>query len=340
MTNKVSISAISYYLPEVVESNMALAEEFPGKVDPKLIENIGIRSRHLAPEGMRASDMGVIAGKQLLEETGFPKEQVQALVYTSLNHDYITPATSCLVQHQLGLSTSIASFDLNHGCSGFVYSLALVKGIMCAHNIDNVLLITSTIPTRYVHPRNLAIRLLFGDAAAATLIQRTPEGSNADIGNFELGTDGGGYNKIVIRDGWDRNPLSDTSLLEKTDQFGNVYTDSSIDMDGPGTFFFILKNVPRIIEETLRKNDLALDDIDLFVLHQANYYALEQVRAKLKLAPERFYYHMDQTGNTIQSTIPIALKEAMKEGRVKPGTKVLIAGFGTGISWGATVLAF
>jgi len=337
---KHSIAAISYYLPEFVEDNMELAKEFPGKVDEKLIENIGIKSRHIADRSQRASDIGVIAGNKLFEETGFPKEEIGALVYTSLNHDFITPATSCLVQHQLGLKTSIASFDLNHGCSGYLYGLALAKSISHTLNIDNVLLISSTIPTRYVHPKNLAIRLLFGDAAAATLIRRAPGEGTAGIGEFVLGTDGKGYNKIVIRDGWDRNPLSDTSLLERTDQFGNIYTDSSIDMDGPGTFFFILKMVPRLINETLEKNNLSLDDIDLFVLHQANHYALEQVRNRMKIPDGKFYYFMETTGNTIQSTVPIALKEAMNEGRIKPGSKVLLAGFGTGNSWGATVVTF
>jgi 3-oxoacyl-[acyl-carrier-protein] synthase-3 len=339
MANQVGISALSYYLPNPIEDNLALADEFPGKVDSKLLDNIGIRSRHIAPAGMRASDMAVLAGNKFFEETGFPREEIGALVYTSLNHDYITPATSCLVQHQLGLNTGIASFDMNHGCSGYVYALAMAKGIVCSLGIDNVLLVTATIPTRYVHPKNLAIRLLFGDAAAVTLLQRDNENS-AGVGEFVLGTDGKGYNKIIIRDGWDRNPLNDTSLLEHVDEFGNIYTDSSIDMDGPGTFFFILKNVPRIINETLERNKLCINDIDLFVLHQANYYALEQVRNKLKLAPDRFYYFMSTTGNTIQSTIPIALKEAMSEGRIRPGSKVLIAGFGTGISWGATVLTF
>ncbi|MBS1584354.1 MAG: ketoacyl-ACP synthase III [Bacteroidetes bacterium] len=333
------ITAISYYLPETVETNHSLAGEFPGKVDEKLIENIGIKSRHIAERDLRASDMGVIVGNQLFAETGFPKEDIGALVYTSLNHDYITPATSCLIQHELGLKTGIASFDLNHGCSGYLYGLALSKSIMSTLHIDNVLLISSTIPTRYVHPKNLSIRLLFGDASAATLIRRH-EGGTADIGEFVLGTDGKGYQKIIIRDGWDRNPLSDTSLLERTDEFGNIYTDSSIDMDGPGTFFFILKNVPRIIQETVVKNGLRLEEVDLFVLHQANQYALEQVRMKLKIPEGKFYYFMENTGNTIQSTIPIALKEAMRDGLVHEGTKVLVAGFGTGNSWGATVLTF
>ncbi len=340
MESKFYISAISYYLPEPIETNMELAEQFPGRVDDKLIENIGIKSRHIAPVGMRTSDMGVLAGEQLFKETGFPKEDIDALIYTSLTHEFLTPATSCIVQHQLGLKTSIASFDMNHGCSGYVYGLAMAKGLMATLGMNNVLFITSTIPTRYVHPKNLAIRVLFGDGAAASLIQRTSAGSDANIGEFVLGTDGKGYEKIIIRDSWDRHPLSDTSVLEREDQFGNIYTDSSIDMDGPGTFFFILKNVPRIIEETVKKNDLSLDDIDLFILHQANYYALEQVRNKLKVAPERFFYFMETTGNTIQSTIPIALKEAMNAGRIKKGSKVLIAGFGTGISWGGTVLTF
>jgi 3-oxoacyl-[acyl-carrier-protein] synthase III len=308
-------------------------------VDIDLIEKLGVTSRHIATNGLRASDMGVIVAEQLFTETGFDRSQLDALIYCSLNHDYITPATSCLVQKELRLSHNIATFDLNHGCSGYVYCLALAKSIMHTLNMKNVLIITSTVPTKYVHPKNLSIRLLFGDASSATLLSMTEENSSG-IGEFILGTDGSGYKKIIIRDGMDANPLTIASFEERTDQFGNIYTDSSIDMDGPGTFFFIIRKIPKIIEETLEKNNLSKDDIDLYVLHQANYMALEKVREKLGIASERFFYSMATTGNTIQSTIPIAIKEAMEQGKIMKGSKVLIAGFGTGFSWGATVLIF
>lgn len=334
------ISSVHYYLPEVVEENLSLQNEFPERVESNLIETLGVKSRHLAPHGMKASDMAVKAGQKFFEETGFDKTKIDALVYTSLNQDYITPATSCLIQHQLGLNTSVATFDIQHGCSGYVYGLALCKSIMHTMNMDNVLFITSTIPTVYTHPKNLSIRLLFGDAAAATLVKRADNPEHGDIGEFVFGTDGSGYQKIIIRAGWDANPLDDLALEEKKDQFGNIYTDSSIYMDGQGILLFMLKRVPKLIDETLQKNNLTRDDIDLYVLHQANYFALETIRKKMSIAPERFFYSMENTGNTIQTTIPIALRDAMDAGKIGRGSKVLIAGFGTGLSWAATVITF
>jgi 3-oxoacyl-[acyl-carrier-protein] synthase-3 len=237
----------------------------------------------------------------------------------------------------LGLSKNVAAFDINHGCSGYVYCLALAKSMIATLGIKNMLIITGTHASSYIHPRDVAVRLLFGDASSATLVRA---GDRETIGEFVLGTDGGGFKKMIVRDGWDANPFSEESFKERQDQFGNVYTDSCIHMDGPGTFLFIIKHVPRIIEETLAKNNLTKDDIDLYVLHQANYMALEKVREKLGINAERFFYNMDTVGNTVQSTIPIALKDARQAGKIGPGSVVLIAGFGIGISWGATVIRF
>ena len=340
MENNAHISHVNYFLPDFVERNIDLENEFPGKIDADLIKKLGVSSRHIVTNGLRASQMAAIVAEQLFTETGFDKNKIDALIYCSLMHDYVTPATSCWIQKEIGLSNNVATFDLNHGCSGYIYCLALAKSIMHTLHMNHVLVITSTTPTKYVHPKNFAIRLLFGDASAATLLSTATDESKGSIGEFVLGTDGAGYKKIIIRDGWDANPLTIASFEEKTDQFGNIYTDSSIDMDGPGTFLFIIKKVPKIIEETLDKNNLSKNDIDLFVLHQANFMALEKVREKLNIEPERFFYSMETTGNTIQSTIPIALKEAMRQGKIKSGSKVLIAGFGTGVSWGATVLTF
>jgi 3-oxoacyl-[acyl-carrier-protein] synthase-3 len=200
MNTNAHISAIHYFLPEAIESNMDLESEFPGRIDADLLQKIGVSSRHMVTDNIRASDMGTIVARQLLENTGFDKNNIDALIYCSLNHDYITPATSCLIQKDLGLPTSVATFDLNHGCSGYVYCLALAKSIMQTLGMQHVLIITATAPTKYVHPKNLAIRLLFGDAAAATLLS-THTGEGGGIGEFVLGTDGAGYKKIIIRDG-------------------------------------------------------------------------------------------------------------------------------------------
>ncbi len=207
MNTNAYIYHISYFLPDFVENNIDLENEFPGRIDADLLKKIGVSSRRIATNGLRASQMGTMVGEQLFTETGFDKSKIDALVYCSLNHDYITPATSCLIQKELGLSNNVATFDLNHGCSGYIYCLALAKSIMQTLNMHNVLIITSTAPTKYVHPKNLSIRLLFGDASSATLLSTAPDEGKVGIGEFVLGTDGTGYKKIIIRDGMDANSL-------------------------------------------------------------------------------------------------------------------------------------
>ena len=178
---------------------------------------------------------------------------------------------------------------------------------------------------------------MFGDAGSATLISG---GEKGGMGEFVFGTDGSGYDKIIIRHGADFRKVTEESLLEKTDDYGNVYTDAHYFMDAHDVLLFTLKKVPTLINDTLRKNNLAKDEIDLFVFHQANQFMNEQVRKMAGIDKEKFYLHIQNTGNTVQSTIPIALDAALKEGRIKRGSKVLIAAFGVGYSMCATVLKF
>ena len=202
----------------------------------------------------------------------------------------------------------------------------------------NVLLLTATVLTKYIHPKDRASRILFGDAASATLVTEGEEGNG--IGNFVFGTDGGGAEHIIIKHGGDLNRITEASLIEKTDDYGNVYSDAHYFMNSQEVLLFTIKKVPALINETLQKNNLTKNDIDLYVLHQANKFMNEQVRNMAGIEKEKFYLHMNTTGNTVQATIPIALKAAMAEGRIKKGSKVLVAGFGVGLSWSATVINF
>lgn len=340
MDSNIHISEISYYLPEQVERNIDLEAQFPEKVNADLIEKLGVYERHIIPKELKASHIARLAAERLFEETGFDRSKIDALIYCSEHHDYVTPPTSCVLHGELGLSKHAGTFDMTHGCSGYLYGLAMAKGLIIGAGMENVLFLTASATTKYIDPANLSLRLLFGDAGTATLISRSGANKYGDIGEFVLGTDGGHYRRIIIQAGREAVPLTDASFEEKTDQFGNVYTDKGLYMDGQGILLFILKRVPVLIEETLTKNGLRLEDIDLFVLHQANYFALEYVRKKLKLEEGRFFYNMDKLGNTVQATVPIGLRQAMEKGLLKQGSKVLIAGFGTGLSWGATVLTF
>lgn len=340
MDKNIHISAISYYVPGYVERNIDLADEYPHKVNAQLIEQVGVKEKHIIAKDLKASHLALRAAQQLLEETGFDKNNLDALIYCSEHHDYVTPPTSCVLHGELGLGPNTGTFDMTHGCSGYLYGLAMAKGLISGLGMKNILFLTASATTKYIDPANLSLRLLFGDAGSATLVTDSGERKYGQLGEFVLGTNGAAFTKIIIRDGREANPLSDESYKERTDQFGNVFTDKGLRMDGPGILLFILKRVPALIEETLAKNGLQKEDIDLYVLHQANYFALEYVRKKMKLEEGRFFYDMEKFGNTVQATVPIGLNDAMSKGLIKPGYKVLIAGFGTGLSWGATVLTF
>ncbi|HTF04412.1 MAG TPA: ketoacyl-ACP synthase III, partial [Bacteroidia bacterium] len=265
------------------------------------------------------------------------RSEIDFILYNSADLDYYTPATSCVIQGKLDLGAQCGTMDIVNGCSSYVYCLGIASGIIDTMGARNVLLLNSSTLTRFIHPKDKANRFLFGDAAAATLITRSEESM---IGPYVYGTDGKSYEKIIIRDGFARFPLTESSTTDRADGYGNVTNDASFDMDGTAIFLFSNRTVPPMIEDLLSKAKLTKEDIDLFIFHQPNVFLNEHLRKKMGIAPERFFHCMENFGNTVQSTIPIAIREAQLAGKLKPGMRVLLAGFGTGLSWSGTIARF
>ncbi|HXD92507.1 MAG TPA: 3-oxoacyl-[acyl-carrier-protein] synthase III C-terminal domain-containing protein, partial [Bacteroidia bacterium] len=199
-----------------------------------------------------------------------------------------------------------------------------------------VLLITSSTLTKKFHPKDKSSKFVFGDGAATTLIS-TRELPNG-IGKFVFGTDGSGKNKIIVKDGGARNAITETSIKDFTDEYGNTTNDSSFYMNGTSVFIFGLKTVPKIIMELLEKENKTIEDIDLFIFHQANLFLIDSIRKKLKITEQKTFNFMENVGNTVSSSIPIALYEAIKCGKAKKGDTILVVGFGVGLSWAATTI--
>jgi 3-oxoacyl-[acyl-carrier-protein] synthase III len=329
------IKAISYYLPEKILTNEILVKEFPEWSVEKIASKIGIYQRHIANENETAADMAVAASEMLFKEYGIEKSCIDFLLLCTQSPDYFLPTSSCLIQNKLGLRTDIGSLDFNQGCSGFIYGLSLAKGLISAGISKNVLLITSETYSKHIHKRDKGNLTIFGDAAAATLISTD---GFAKILNFSLGTDGRGAKNLIVETGGMRFKTKADNI--SFDENGNPESPDYLFMNGTEIFSFTLDTVPLLLKETLKKNSFGQDDIELFVLHQANKYMLEFLRKKLKIDPEKFYYYIEKVGNTVSSTIPIALKEAVLEGKAAADKKVLIAGFGVGYSWGGTILQF
>lgn len=329
-----AISAISYYLPPKVVDNKALVEEFGTWTEDKIYSKTGIKERHVV-DGELVSDLAVQAAERLFAEHGVDRNTVDFLLLCTESPDYYLPATACVVQDRLGLRQNSGALDYNLGCSGFVYGLALSKGLIAGGIASRVLLITADTLTRTVHPMDKSTRTIFGDAAAAILVDGSDTGG---IGDFVLGTDGSGMDKLIIPAGAWAAPRSSETAVEKTNRWGNTRSAENLYMNGPEVLKFTMATVPEAVQQTLNIHSMTMEDVDLFVFHQATLLILEHLRKEIGIPEEKFFMNMEKKGNTVSATIPMALKDAADEGKLRPGHRVMTVGFGVGYSWGATII--
>lgn len=326
---------IACYLPEKTLANEELSELYEGWTAEKILSKTGIALRHVSSENETAVDLAEHAARHLFS-AGVDKSRIDFVLLCTQSPDYKLPSSACLLQDRLGLSRNCGALDFDLGCSGFVYGLSLAKGLIVSCAAKNVLLITAETYTKYIHPMDKSVRTIFGDGAAAVLVD-----ANAceEIGVFSFGTDGSGAENLIVRTGGARTATV-LAAPDETDSSGNQRTVNNVFMAGPEIFNFTLEIVPTTMADVLAKNGLRKDDIDLFVFHQANAFMLNTIR-KVNLIPrDKFYIDMEDTGNTVSSTIPIALQRAEAKGVLKPGMRVMVMGFGVGLSWGATVLTW
>lgn len=325
------IKAISYYLPEKTVTNEQLVEDFPEWSVEKIAKKVGINERHIAAEDETAGDMAYQAAEKLIEENAINKETIDFVLLCTQSPDYFLPSTSCIIQNRLGLPTKCGAFDFNLGCSGYEYGLAVAKGLIVSGIAKNILLLTAETYSKHIHPKDKGNRTIFGDGASASLISTDGFGK---IGEFVLGSDGSGYDRLIHKTGAMRHYQLLNDLHD--DENGNPLSSDYLFMDGKAIFDFTSDVVPPMIEETLIKHHLTMDDVGLFVFHQANKYMINYLRKLMDIDKDKFYVFMENVGNTVSSTIPIALCEAYKEGRLSGN--ILLAGFGVGLSYGATIV--
>jgi 3-oxoacyl-[acyl-carrier-protein] synthase-3 len=334
---RAAIKAIKSFLPDGKLTNEQLAEEFGDWHAGQILSKTGVAVRGVAAAGETASDLGVAAGQRLFANGVCASEDIDFLLFCTQSPDYFTPTSACVMQDRLGLKTSCGAIDFNQGCSGYVYGLALAKSLIEAGTASNVLLITADTYTKFINRRDRSIRTLFGDGAAATLVTSV-EAESEMIGPLVLGTDGRGAAQIIVPAGGLRCPPTSETAIEKEDEAGNWRSAENLYMNGADVFSFALRTVPPAIDQLLAKSGLTMDQVDFFVLHQANKFILERLRGKMKIPAEKFWIDMENCGNTVSSTIPIALEGALEQQRVKTGDRVALVGFGVGYSWGAAMV--
>lgn len=333
------IQDVAVYLPESVLGNEELANLFPEWPAEKILEKTGINERRIAGEKQTAGDMAYEAAGNLFSQGKVAAKDVDFIILCTQAPDYVLPTTACVLQDRLGVSRQAGALDINLGCSGFVYGLSLAKGLIETGAARCVLLLTADTYSKYIHPMDKSVRTLFGDAAAATAIVATEDADEA-IGPFVFGTDGSGAENLIVEAGMYRITKSPETAKEITDESGNVRTRENLYMNGAEVMAFSLKEVPKAADALLLKAGKTKDDMDFFVLHQANKFMLEALRKKLKVPQEKLPIMVEDCGNTVSSTIPIALFMLRQQGRLRQGHQLMLIGFGVGYSWAACLLNF
>lgn len=331
---KAFIKAITYALPDLVVTNEDLVREFPEWSVEKIADKVGIDKRHIAAENETSADLAVKAAEKLFDEyPEIARYSIDFILFCTQSPDYFLPTSACVIQDRLGIPTSCGALDFNLGCSGYVYGLSLAKGLILGGIAKNVLLLTGETYSKFMHPKDKGNRTIFGDAGSATLVSNS---GFAEIGNFSLGTDGRGAEKLIVKSGGMRfrEPINDLKFEDN----GNPRSSDHLYMNGSDIFNFTIDAVPPLIEDTLAKNALTSDDVDGYVFHQANKFMINFLRKKIKIEQEKFFIYMSEVGNTVSNTIPIVLTEKLKEKPLKGN--IILAGFGVGYSWAGCALKF
>lgn len=331
------IRAIEYHLPENKLTNEELSTIYPEWSIDKIYSKTGINSRCVSKKGETALDLAEAACAKLFSTNQISSENVQALVFCTQTPDHILPPNSPLLQARLGINKSVMAFDISHGCSGFVYSIALAKSLIESNAVENVLVVTADTYSKYINDTDRSVRTIFGDAASATLVV-SEESGKPFMDNFIFNTDGSGGKNLIIPEGGTRlKETYDEKAYEyvKADGLRNL---NNIYMNGPEIFTFSMRTVPAMVQKVLELAAINLEDIDKVIFHQASAMMLDNLKRKCKIPDNKFITYFDNIGNTVSSTIPIAMKHALANGQLQKGEVILIAGFGVGYSSAAGIV--
>jgi 3-oxoacyl-[acyl-carrier-protein] synthase-3 len=335
---KPGIAAITYHLGSRRLSNEELAAENPQWDMARTFERTGITSRPVAAPSETSLDLGEQASLSLLEETGVAADEIDALIFCTQTPDYVLPPNSTLLHGRLGLPQGVMAFDINHACSGFIYGLGIGLSLVESGTASRVLLVTADTYTRLLHPQDRATRPIFGDGAAATLISAVrPKLSVLDM-TFHTG--GKAADRFIVKRGGAREPHSLEPPRVTIDKSARVRSDAHVYMDGLGVLSFFTSVVPKAVRAILSRNQLSMDDVSMFVFHQASQLALDGLQKTLAIPDEKMVIDLQDTGNLVSASIPVALFRVLKDRRLQPGQLVLLCGFGVGLSWATALVRF
>lgn len=322
-----TIRAISSYLPAQVENNSEL-------VEARFIKKIGVKSRHISTKDEAAGDLAFNAAEKLFAEYAIDRDEIDFILLCTQHPDHLGPHTSAHLQHRLGMKKSVGTMDISLGCSGYVYGLAVAKGLIETGLAKKILFLTSSVYTKYINVKDRATRPLFGDGATATLIDG---GDTESLRAFVFGSDGSRYDKLIIPVGGSRFMPRDNPEVFSTDDNGNYRSNCEIFMDGMAITYFTLREVPPLVENVLTAANLTRADLDYCIFHQANKFMMTYLRDKAGLNDVPFHNDITDTGNLVSGSVPLAIEQVVKNYGASNLKRVMLAGFGVGLSWAGCI---
>lgn len=334
---KAHLTHISYTLPNGRLTNEVLIERFGKDVMDKIARMTGITERRVCAVDECASDLAVKAAESLFVSGACDRNEISLLIFATQTPDYVMPTTACILQERLGLPKSCAAFDINLGCSQYPYLLAIAQSWIDSGLCSKALLLTGDTPSKLINPLDKSAVTLFSDAASASVLEASELGDTMD---FDFGTDGSGYDVLIVPASAFRNPPASKDYAVRGDENHNFRSNADMYIDGLRIFSFAYKIVPASVLGLLKRNNISITDIDLFVFHQAGEMMVSSIAKKLAIPSGKIYCNVREYGNCGGSSLPIALANAVESGRLKPGMKVVASAFGVGLSWGSVLLTW
>lgn len=333
--NNIGLSAIAGAVPANKIDNYQFTDHFDVEMVKEVVDKVGVYERRIADEDTTASDLCFAAAEKLLEDHAIHREEIDALIFISQTADYRMPATAIVLQDRLGLPNTTLAFDVNLGCSGFVYGLSIAYSYLLQPGFKKILLLDGETRTKAYSFKDRTTGFIFGDAGVAALIEKRDSFGRS---YFSLNSDGGRHELIKIDAGGYRKPSSCDTVAEKVvDKYGNIRTEEQGYMNGADVFNFVIREIPKDIKKVLNFAEIDKEQIDYFVFHQANDFINSYLGKKLKLEKEKVPNTIQKFGNTSSVSIPITIVSELK-GKLKSERKLLLCGFGVGLSWATAII--
>lgn len=333
----VGISAMAAAVPSRVVENLKYTEFFPEDQVKEVVEKVGIYERRFADAQTCSSDLCFTAAQKLIIDNQLNRDEIDLLVFVSQTQDYRMPATSITLQHRLGLGNHCIAFDVNLGCSAFIYGMSVVYSMMQTGNIRKALILDGETRSKVYSPKDRRSAFIFGDAGVAALVERNEKFGETTL---SLNSDGSRADLIMIKGGGYRHMSSAETLKERVvDEYGNIRSDEQGYMRGGDVFNFVIREIPRDIKKTMEEAGVTNDDIDYFCFHQANNFINAYIAKKMKLDLTKIPHTIEKYGNTSSVSVPLTIVSELK-GKLDGKKTLMLSAFGVGMTWATGIVSF